>query len=307
MPLHAQVQAFIEAFETLPAVDFSSISAAEFRAAFNVPVPSRPCDPLAQVEDRYIEGPDGPLRVRLYVPQGEGPWPITLYLFGSGFVIGDLSLTDHICRALAHRAGTLVVSVDYRLAPEAPFPAAVNDALAALRWVSVHAATWGGDPHRLAVAGDSAGGNLAAVLAQQARDEGIALRHQLLMYPPLDAAGETASYRELGSGYGFTAAWMKWYWRQYLSSAVDGDDVRASPLRQTELRGLPSATIFTAEYDILRDEAEAYAHALEAADVAVELKRWTGQIHGFLQLSDVFDDADLALNEAAAALRRSFV
>lgn len=307
MPLHPQVQAVVEAFKAQPPIDFAHISAVEFRAAFNLPPASRPCDPVARIEDRSMAGPGGPLRLRLYVPQGAGPWPVTLYFFGGGFVFGSVEITDHICRALAHRARTLVVSVDYRLAPEAPFPAAVEDACAALRWVLQHAANDGGDASRIAVAGDSAGGNLAAVLAQWAREQGMVLRHQLLLYPPMDAAGDSDSYREFANDYAFTAAQMDWFWRQYLPSTAMHEDVRASPLRQRELRGLPAATVFTAEYDPLRDEGEAYARALQAAGVRVAHKRWPGQIHGFLLLSDVLDDADLALDEAASALRSAFV
>ncbi|MGC1550125.1 MAG: alpha/beta hydrolase [Rhodanobacter sp.] len=306
MPLHPQVRAFVEAFDAQFMVDFTTIDAPTFRSIFAMPTPVESGDPVARIEDRLIDGEGGPLRLRIYVPEGEGAWPMTLYFFGSGFVVGSPEQTDHICRALAHRARTLVVSVDYRLAPEAPFPAAVDDALAALRWICRHAAELGGDASRIAVAGDSSGGNLAAVLAQQARHEGLSLRHQLLIYPPLDAAGNTESYRKLATGFGFTAAWMHWYWRQYLADATDAADVRASPLREPALHGLPSATIFTAEYDILRDEAEAYAAAMQAAGVPVELKRWPGQIHGFLLMTGLFDDAELALDEAAVALRRAF-
>jgi acetyl esterase len=306
MPLHPQALTVLKVFEAQPKVDFTRISAAEFRVASALAPPNKPGDPLERIEDRFIDGPGGPLRLRLYVPQGAGPWPVTLYFFGGGFVVRNVEITDHICRALARRANTLVVWVDHRLAPEAPFPAAVEDACAALSWVSQYAADCGGDAQRLAVAGDSAGGNLAAVAAQWARDEGIALRHQLLIYPPTDAAGNTVSYRELGQDYGFTSTWMDWYWRQYLPMAAMYDDVRASPLRQRNLHGLADATVFTAEYDLLRDEAEAYAHALQEAGVGVVLKRWAGQLHGFLQLSDAIDDADVALNEAALALRRAF-
>lgn len=305
MPLNSQARAFVDAFEALPPVDFSTISAADFRTAFAVPTAAIG-DEVARVEDHLIDTDVGPLRLRLYIPEGAGPLPVTLYFFGSGFVIGSLELTDHICRALARRAGSLVVSVDYRLAPESPFPAAVDDALDALHWVRRHIGHWGGDAQRIAVAGDSSGGNLAAVLAQLARAEGIALCHQLLFYPPMDAAADTPSYRELATGYGFTAAWMQWYWRQYLPDPASARDVRASPLRQKDLHGLPSATIFTAECDILRDEGEAYAHALEEAGVAVELTRWPGQIHGFVLMLGLMDDAETALDAAAVALRHAF-
>ena len=307
MPLHPQIRAFVEAFEAQTTIDFASIDAPTFRTAFSVPMPVEPGDPVARIEDRLIDGPGGPLRLRIYVPASAGTWPVTLYFFGSGFVVGRPEQADSICRALARRADTLVVSVDYRLAPEAPFPAAVDDALSALDWVYRHAAELGGDTSRVAVAGDSAGGNLAAVLAQQARRRGLALRHQLLLYPPLDAAMDSDSWQQLATGYGFTAAWMHWYWRQYLPDASAAADVRASPLHEPDLHGLPSATVFTAEYDLLRDEAEAYAAALQAAGVAVMLKRWPGQIHGFLLMAGLVDAAEQALDEAAAALRHAFV
>ncbi len=304
MPLHPQTQAFVEALDAQAPIDFEHIDAPTLRAALVMPEPVA-VDPVARIEDRSIDGAGGPLRLRLYVPEGAGPWPVTLYFYGGGFVAGRPEQSDHICRALARRAGTLVVSVDYRVAPEAPFPAAVEDALTALCWLRDHAGELGGDATRVAVAGDSAGGNLAAVLAQQARHHGIHLRHQLLFYPPLDAAMDTASWRELATGYGFTAALMRWYWRQYLPGLADAGDARASPLRERDLRGLPAATVFTAEYDLLRDEAEAYARALQAAGVPVALRRWPGQIHGFLLLAGLIDDAEPALEAAAAALRRA--
>jgi acetyl esterase len=306
MPLDPQARAFVEALEKQPAIDFSTISAVEMRAAFIVPPPTHVVDSVARIEDRLIDSVAGPLRLRLYIPESAGSLPITIYFFGGGFATGKPEQSDHICRALARRADCLVASVDYRLAPEAPFPAAIEDSLTALHWLHRNAAEWGGDPTRIAVAGDSAGGNLAAALAQLARSDGLLLRHQLLFYPPLDAAGDTASYREMATGYGFTAELMRWYWRQYLADAVARDDVRASPLRQTNLHGLPGATIFTAECDPLRDEGEAYAYALRRAGVPVELKRWQGQIHGFMLMPDLFDAAEQALDEAARALRRAF-
>jgi len=302
MPVHPQTKAFIKAFEAQPALDVARMDAPALRAALSMPQPAK-ADPVAGIKDLLIDGPGGPLRLRIYVPEGQGPWPVTLYFYGGGFVIGRPEQSDHICRALAHRAAALVVSVDYRLAPEAPFPAAVDDALAALTWLNHHAEEIGGDATRLAVAGDSAGGNLAAVMAQQARHHGILLRHQLLFYPPLDAAMNTDSWRELASGYAFTAALMRWYWHQYLPDAASAADTRASPLRERDLRDVPAATIFTVEYDILRDEGEAYAGVLQAAGVPVTFRRWLGHIHGFLLLGEQVDDVESALDAAAAALR----
>lgn len=306
MPIDPQAHALLHALDQQAAVDFTTIDAPTFRASFAAPAPTSPPEPVGRTEEILIEGSQHHLRLRLYAPAGKGPWPVTLYFYGSGFAVGSIEQVDPICRALAARAQTLVLSVDYRLAPESPFPAAVEDALAALHWLREHVARYGGDASRIAVAGDSAGGNLAAVLAQLARDEGIPLRHQLMMYPPLDASSDSASYRRLATGYGFTAAWMDWFWRQYLSDPAHAADLRVSPLRQPKLEGLASATIFTAEYDILRDDAEAYATALRAAGVEVRLKRWPGQLHGFVLMQGQIDAADAALNEAAAALRQAF-
>ena len=306
MILHPQVQALIDTMANGPALDFSTLDAAEFRAAFDVPAPSAPGVTLAHVEDRIIEADTGPLGVRLYYPHGDGPFPITLYFHGSAFVVGSPDTTDGICRTLAKNAHTLVISVDYRLAPEAPFPAAVNDACAALHWVHAHAIELRGIASRIAVGGDSAGGNIAAVLAQQARQDGPQVCHQLLLYPVLDCSFETESYKAYASAHFLGAEMMRWAWRQYLPDPRMAQDVRASPLRETDLAGVASATIFTAEYDILRDEAETYALALRDAGVAVHLKRWPGQVHAFMLMQGVLDDADTALMEAAEALRCAF-
>jgi len=200
----------------------------------------------------------------------------------------------------------MVVSVDYRLAPEAPFPCALEDAISALSWARAHAEELGGIAGELAVAGDSSGGNLAAALAQVARDEGIALRHQLLFYPVLDCCFDTLSYATYRDGLFLTEAMMRWFWGQYLAQGGAPEDWRASPLRRRNLSGLPSATIVTAEYDVLRDEAESYAERLRDASVAVEVRRWAGQIHGFLLFDGVVDDATTAVEEAGAALGRAF-
>ncbi|MGO1073253.1 alpha/beta hydrolase [Lysobacter sp. CA199] len=309
MPLHPQAQAMIEAYSPDPELDYAQLDAARLRGSFAIPEPAAPPREDVGTQTLHAPGATGPIPLRLYRPfakEGEAyALPITVYLHGGGFVLGDLDTTDGLCRSLAARARTLVVSVDYRLAPEAPFPAGLDDAYDALAWVAHHAAELGGDGERIAVAGDSSGGNFAAALAQRARDDGPRLRHQLLLYPALDAACTHASYREFAHGYFLSAPMMQWYWRQYLADA-DPADPRASPLRAPDLRGLPPATVFSAEYDVLRDEAEAYAQALIAAGVAVGSKRWDGQIHGFLLQQGRVDAADTAIEEAAAALRAAF-
>jgi acetyl esterase/lipase len=306
MPLHPQAQAMIEAFGTGPLLDYMTLTGAEFRAAFDVPSPAVVGPELARIEDRTISGVAGPIRVRLYYPKGEEPLPITLYVHGGGFVIGSPETTDGICRTLAAGANSLVISPDYRLAPEAPFPAGLNDCWAALAWAYYHAGEIGGDAARMAVAGDSSGGNFAAVIAQMSRDRGPLLRHQLLLYPVLDHNFETSSHRDFEQGYFLTGEMIRWFWRQYLPGDQIADDWRASPLRQTSLENLPPATIFTAEYDVLRDEAELYASRLIGAGIPTAVKRWAGQIHGFLLQQGTIDDADLALREAAGALRAAF-
>ena len=307
MPLHAQTATMLQRLAAGPDLDFATLDVATFRAAFAVPAPA----PAARTEigpivEHIIAGAAGPMRLRTYAPQGAGPFPITLYFHGGGFVIGDPDTTDGICRGLAHHGGTLVVSVDYRLAPEAPFPCAIEDAHAALCWVHAHAAALNGMASAIAVAGDSSGGNLAAVLAQMSRAHGPEVCHQLLLYPVLDCHFDTASYRAFAKGYFLTEAMMRWYWRQYLPDGASADDIRVSPARNTALAGLPSATIVTAEYDVLRDEAESYARALSEAGIAVTLRRWEGQIHGFLLMEGDIDDVALALQHAGESLRRAF-
>ncbi|AXQ28324.1 alpha/beta hydrolase [Solimonas sp. K1W22B-7] len=306
MTLDPHAQALLQAMAALPAPDFTTLAAADYRAMTGSGGLLAPGDAVAHSEDREIAGPGGPLRLRLYYPDAPGPLPLTLFLHGGGFVACGLDTHDNICRCLAVRAQTLVVSVDYRLAPEAPFPAAVQDAVAALEWLRAHAGEIGGDAQRIAVAGDSAGGNLAAVLAQQAKVRGWPLRHQLLLYPVTDCAEESASYAACGTGYLLTAEMMRWFRSLYLSGGGDAADPRASPLRAKDFGGLAPATIVTAEYDPLRDEGEAYALSLRLAGVPAALHRWSGQIHGFISMLGAIPAAEDTLDLAAAALRRAF-
>jgi len=259
--------------------------------------------PVAAVADRAVPGPGGELPVRVYTPEGEPPFPIVVFFHGGGWVVGTLDSYDPLCRALAAAVPAVVVSVGYRLAPEHRWPAAVEDAYAATLWASRHAAELGGAQHRLAVAGDSAGGNLAAVVALGARDRGgPAIAFQLLVYPALDAAGDTGSWREYAEGFYLTAAGMRWYWDHYLGGA-DGAAPDASPLGAAFLGGLPPALVVTADHDVLRDEGEAYTARLREAGVAADVRRVEGVVHGFLRWRAVTGAADAALQEAASALR----
>ena len=258
---------------------------------------------VAAVADRAVPGPAGELPVRVYTPEGEAPFPIVVFFHGGGWVVGTLDTYDPLCRALAAATPAVVVSVGYRLAPEHRWPAAAEDAYAATLWASRNAAALGGAQHRLAVAGDSAGGNLAAVVALGARDRGgPAIAFQLLVYPCLDVAGDTDSWREHADGFYLTAAGMRWYWDHYLGGA-DGTAPDASPLRAAFVGGLPPALVIGAEHDILRDEGEAYAARLREAGVDARAIRVPGLVHGFFRWRAVTGAADAALQEAAAALR----
>jgi acetyl esterase len=264
-----------------------------------------PAAALASVAGRAVPGPAGDLPVRVYTPEGEPPFPIVVWFHGGGWVVGTLDTYDPLCRALAAAVPAVVVSVDYRLAPEHPYPAAVEDAYAATAWASRNAAALGGAQHRLAVAGDSAGGNLAAAVALGARDRGgPAIAFQLLVYPVLDAAGDTGSWAEFAEGHYLTAAGMRWYWDHYLAGA-DGRAPDASPLRAAFVGGLPPALVIGADHDILRDEGEAYAARLRDAGVDATATRYPGVVHGFLRWRAVTAAADTALQEAATALRKA--
>jgi len=241
-----------------------------------------PPPPLETVEDVTIEGPGGPLPLRIYRPPGEPPFPVVLFLHGGGWVVGDLDHADVDCRCLALDTGSLLVSVDYRLAPEHPFPAGLEDAHAAALWLRTAAAALGGDADRMTVAGDSAGGNLGAALCVlSAARGGPPIAGQLLIYPATDCRFESGSYEEFAEGYWLERAGMRWFWDLYLSQPEQAADPLASVLRAPDLRGLPRATIVTAGCDVLRDEAEAYGERLEAAGVPVSVRRYPGQLHGF--------------------------
>jgi acetyl esterase len=304
MPLHPQTRALLDQLSAAGSFEPSQLSVAEFRNLYSqMSLPGSP-QPVGAVEDRTLPGPGGAVPVRVYRPEGAGPFPAIAYFHGGGFVIGSLDTHDGTCRALCNASGCMVVSVDYRLAPEHRFPAAPEDCYAALRFLGERGAEIGADPRRLAVAGDSAGGNLAAVTALLARERrGPPLRFQLLVYPVADRRFDTPSYRDNGEGYFLTTQTMRWFWEQYLDSAAQGDDPLASPLRAKELAGLPQALVITAEFDPLRDEGEAYAARLREAGVLTELRRYDGQIHGFFSMFDVLEDGRAAVQHAGAVLR----
>ena len=263
--------------------------------------------PLERVENRSIPGSAGEIPVRMYWPTADPNLPILLYFHGGGFRVGDLDTHDGICRALAKSAGVLVVSVDYRLAPEHPWPAAVNDCYAALEWVSKHAGEIGGDRDRIAVGGDSAGGNLSAVTALKARDlNGPAMAFQLLIYPSTNLASmDTDSWNTLGDGYFLTREGVNFMRGEYVPDLTDRKRPDVSPLFAKDHSGLPPALVITAEFDPLKDEGEAYAKKLAAAGVPVRHLRYDGVIHGFFGIP-IFRKGRASLADAAEALREAF-
>ncbi|HEX6312904.1 MAG TPA: alpha/beta hydrolase [Acidimicrobiia bacterium] len=257
-----------------------------------------------EVVDRTVAGPGGEIPVRIYRPAPETPLPALVWFHGGGWTIGSVETHDLSCRALANAVGCVVVSVDDRLAPEHKFPCAVDDAFAATRWVAGHAADLGVDPARIAVGGDSAGGNLAAVVSLLARDAGGPhLAFQLLVYPVTDYEFESASMVENATGYFLELESMRWFYRQYLNEESDGDDWRFSPIRAADLSGVPPAFVLTAEFDPLRDQGEAYARELEAAAVPVELRRYDGVFHGFFGMRDLMEPAQEAFDDVTKAVR----
>ena len=303
MPLDPKAKAFIDMFAGMPALN--EIPVADARAGMvAMAAANTSTEEVATVEDRRIPGPAGEIPVRIYRPTSRTPLPLLVYFHGGGWVLGDLDSHDNVCRALARRTPCVVVSVDYRLAPEHKFPAAPEDCYAATRWAAQHAAALGGDPTRVSIGGDSAGGNLSAVVALMARDRsGPPLRHQLLVYPVIDARCDTPSYVENRDGYFLTDPLMRYFWNHYLRTPADGGDMLASPIRATSLAGLPPATVITAEFDPLRDEGEAYGAHLQQAGVSTTVTRYNGVVHGFFGMTTVFDQAGPALDQAAAAIR----
>jgi len=303
MALDPQAAALLNAFAGVPAPDYARLDAASYRAGIAADG-FGPGDAVAAEEDLSIPGPAGALAARLYRPAtaSEGALPLTVFFHGGGFVACGIESHANICRTLAARARTLVLSVDYRLAPEARFPAAALDAIAAVRWAAANATTLGARENGLAVAGDSAGGNLAAVCAQQLRGE-VPVAHQLLLYPVLDCAHEHPSYETFSKGYLLDADLMRWFKRQYFEAGANRADALASPLGAENVAGVASATIVSAECDPLRDEAEHYAARLAQAGVPTTLVRWPGQLHGFASMLGMVDAADASLEFAARALR----
>jgi acetyl esterase len=304
MPVDPQIQMLLNLRVELPPLH--TLSVAEARAQFaarDFPGLRRP--DVGSVVNRDMQGPAGSLPLRIYTPTGEGPFPLMVFFHGSGFVVCSLDTHDGMCRNLCAGTGCVVVSVDYRLAPEAKFPAASDDCLAATRWAVANAAAVGADPGRVFVAGDSAGGNLAAVTALRIRDEGgPKLIGQLLIYPVTDYHDPgSRSMTENAEGYGLTRDGMIWFWNHYLADPSHAENPYASPLRAADLGLLPPALVVTAEYDPLRDEGESYAGRLRQFGVPTQMKRWAGMNHGFFFWPGVVDRATAAMDDACDWVR----
>ena len=308
VPLDPQLQVMRDQRERDGVRPLYAMSLAEARAAdlASIRESGGEPEPVHEVVNLTIPGPGGELPLRLYRPAGQRPLPALLYFFGGGWVLGTIDTADGVSRSLANAAGALVVVVGYRLAPEHRFPAAADDCYAALRWVAGHAGEIGADPARLAVGGDSAGGNLAAGVALRARGAGLALAGQLLVYPNTDQLADDQSMRAADDPFLFNRRSVAWYRQHYLADPGDAASPLASPLRAESLAGLPPALVITAEYDPLRDQGEAYARRLAAEGVQVELGRYPGMAHGFFTMAGTVDASRSAIAQAASSLRAWF-
>lgn len=309
MPLHPQVSGFLQQLAAMGAKPFHTMSPTEARQAFGALCTALPrgTAKIAGAVDRKIPGPAGEIPLRVYTPEGSGPFPALVYFHGGGFVIGSLDDYDQNCREVCGRVGCVVVSVDYRLAPEHKFPAAPNDCFAATQWVAANAAAIGVDASRIAVGGDSAGGNLTAVVAQLARDQkGPKLCAQLMIYPATQVGEPTKSMIENADGYLLTKADMEYFMGHYLSSPDDLRNPMLAPSLTKDLSGLPPAWVVTCEFDPLRDEGEAYAAALAKAGVPVASRRLDGTIHATWNFFTVLDLGREMMDEATRWLREQF-
>ena len=307
MALHPQVSTFLEQQAVLGLKPVAESTPAEFRRMMLEGLKANDqVEHVEVVEDRTVPGPAGPIPIRIYRPT-PGRLPALVYFHGGGWVGGNLETHDGLCRAISNAAGCAVIAVDYRLAPEHRFPAAAEDCFAAFNWVRENAGMLKVEGRQIAVVGDSAGGNLAAVVSLMTRDRDRAAPClQVLAYPILDYNLATASYEKFAEGYLLTRAAMRSFWNHYLTRDQDAKQAYAAPVQAKDLGGLCPALVLTAEFDVLCDEGEAYAERLRAAGVPTELTRYDGMIHGFLPRLHLFDSARIAVKQIATALKRAF-
>ncbi len=302
MPLDPTVEAMLQQMAEIGGPALSEMTPEEGRQMYRAMNEEATKEELAQVSDDLANE----VPIRIYRPSLDADLPCLLYFHGGGWVIGDLDTHDSPCRLLAKKTGCVVISVDYRLAPENPFPASLDDCYTATRWVFDHASELKVDPARIAVGGDSAGGNLAACVCHKAKNEdGPQIIHQLLVYPVTDTAMDTQSYIDNADGYMLTRDSMIWFWNHYVGDKSAADPL-ASPSRSSDFSNLPSATVLTAEFDPLRDEGEAYAEKLKDAGVATFVKRYDGLIHGFISMTDAIESAREAVDQIAIQLSHAF-
>jgi acetyl esterase len=305
MPINAQIQPLLDFMALAPQVNYDGVNASEVRQVFDATVFPGETVEVSNVQTISISLAGRTLDARLYTPlDAASQLPLTLFFHGGGWVVGTLDTHDAVARALANASSAAVLSLAYRLAPEHPFPSALDDCFAALLWAVENSRQLGVDGSRIAVAGDSAGGNLAAATAIRARDNGVDLRHQLLIYPVTNNDFSSASYKANGGGaYFLSTKAMQWFWDQYLGAAATAENGEASILRVKDLTNLAPATIITAEFDPLRDEGLAYADRLREAGVSVDAVVAAGMIHGFFNMFQMVSDAQLWIDHAGANLK----
>jgi acetyl esterase len=307
MTLDPQTKIVLEQMAAAGAPPMETLSPEQARSAMILP--QGEVESVGKVEERVIPGPESDIPVRVYYPKEEQDvYPALVYYHGGGWVVGNLDSHDNVCRALTNLANCVTISVDYRLAPEHKFPAAVVDSYVAVQYVYDHAESFQVDRNKIAVGGDSAGGNLAAVISNMAKDKGTpSICYQLLLYPSTNVGGEpTVSMKENAEGYFLTKGMMEWFRDCYLNTEEDKKNPLLSPLLNEDLIGLPPALVVTAEYDPLRDEGEAYAKKLADAGVEVESIRYDGAIHGFISMAAVIEQGKSALEKAGKALKEAF-